>query len=99
MSSEPSDHELPSGEEADWLETQFFTQPLRNHDLDWGPVTPMATGARRAMLAAIGMFAVATVGLIAFVVYANLIMPAPAPLGAAGPSLPPSAASAATPNG
>jgi hypothetical protein len=102
MTSPASDHELDSDDHVDWLESQFFSQArLSNHDLDWGPVAPMPHGARRAMQAAIGMFAVAVVGLAAFVVYSNLIMPVPAPIGAELPHSPPSAAHVASesPNG
>jgi hypothetical protein len=101
MTSPASDLELDD-DHVDWLERQFFSQArLHHHDLDWGPVAPMAPGARRAMHAAIGMFAVAVVGLAAFVVYSNLIMPLPAPLGVELQHSPPSAANAASdsPNG
>ena len=101
MSSPASEEELVIDDQVDWLESQFFSQPrLGQHDLDWGPVAPMPLGARRAMQAVIGMFAVAIVGLAAFVVYSNLIMPVPAPIGADAPS-PPSAANVAveSPNG
>ena len=94
------DDDLLTGEDSDWVETQFFAQTsLRHHDLDWGPVPPMPRAARAAMHATFGMLAVAVVGLIAFVIYSNLIMPAPEPLGAAEPSLPPSAATTRAPNG
>ena len=100
MDNDPIEDELPSGDDADWLETQFFREPSpRNHDLDWGAVEPMPRSERRAMHATIGMFTIAAVGLIAFVVYANLIMPAPAALDGAAPVLPPSAASVEAPNG
>jgi len=100
IDSDPIDDELPSGDDADWLETQFFRQSsLEAHDLDWAPRDPMPRSARRAMHATIGMFTIATLGLIAFVVYANLIMPAPVPLDAAAPVLPPSAAMVEAPNG
>ena len=97
----PSD-ELVMDDHVDWLESQFFSQArLGQHDLEWGPVSPMPIGARRAMQAAIGMFAVAVVGLATFIVYSNLIMPAPAPIGADQPVSPPSAANVAvqSPNG
>jgi hypothetical protein len=98
----PSGDELVIDDHVDWLESQFFSQArLGHHDLDWGPVAPMPLSARRAMHATIGMFAVALVGLTAFVVYSNLIMPAPAPIGADEPVSPPSAANAVvhSPNG
>jgi hypothetical protein len=98
MSSTGFDENIEASEGGDWLERQFFSQSrMSHHDLDWGPVAPMPLGARRAMLAAFGMFAVALVGLVVFVVYANLIMPAPVPVGAEGVLLPPSAASASEP--
>jgi hypothetical protein len=94
MSSTGINEDLESAEDADWLERQFFSQPrLLHHDLDWGPVAPLPLGTRRAMHAAVGMLAVAVLGLVAFVVYANLIMPVPVPIGTAEPALPPSAAS------
>jgi len=94
------DEDVLSGEEADWLETQFFAQAaLRPHDLDWGEGAPMPRGARRAMHATIGMLAIALIGFIAFMIYAHVIMPLPAPLGTAEPVLPPSAADTAAPNG
>jgi hypothetical protein len=102
MTSPASHHELDDDDHVDWLERQFFSRALlQQHDLEWGPVAPMPRGARRAMQAAIGMFAVAVVGLAAFVVYSNLIMPVPAPIGADAPGLPPSAAHVASesPNG
>ncbi len=97
-----SGDDLVTDDHVDWLESQFFSQArLSQHDLEWGPVTPMPLGARRAMQAAIGMFAVAVVGLAAFVLYSNVIMPAAAPIGAEQPGSPPSAASVAveSPNG
>lgn len=103
MSSSPaSEDERVRDDRVDWLESQFFSQPLLGqHDLDWGPAAPMPLGARRAMQATIGMFAVALVGLAVFIVYSNLIMPAPAPIGAGEPVSPPSAANAVVelPNG
>jgi hypothetical protein len=98
MSSTGFDEIIEASEDGDWLERQFFSQArMSHHDLDWGPVAPMPLGARRAMLAAFGMFAIALVGLVVFVVYANLIMPAPVSVGAEGPLLPPSAASTSEP--
>jgi hypothetical protein len=102
MSSPANDDRLENNDHVDWLESQFFSQArLSQHDLEWGPVTPMPLGARRAMHAAIGIFAVAVVGLAAFVVYSNLIMPAPVTMGSDAPASPPSAANAAadSPNG
>jgi hypothetical protein len=102
MTSPASDHDLDHDDHVDWLESQFFSQArLGQHDLEWGPMAPMPQGARRAMQAAIGMLAVAVVGLAAFIVYSNLIMPVPAPIGADAPASPPSAAHVATesPNG
>jgi|SRR4051794_29355852 hypothetical protein len=94
MSSTGFDEDLELLEEGDWLERQFFNQArMHHHDLDWGPVAPMPLSARRAMLAAFGLFAIALVGLAAFLVYAKLVMPSPAPIGADSPIPPPSAAS------
>jgi len=94
------DDHLLSREDADWLETQFFTQTaLRAPDLEWGPIAPMPSGARRAMHATLGMLVVAVVGLIVFVIYSNVIMPSPVPLGTATPGLPPTAAETRAPNG
>lgn len=95
------DEEFLGGDDADWLETQFFSQTSWLYpDLDWGPVSPLPPDERRAMFATIGMLAVAVVGLIAFVVYSQLIMPAPEPVGNAQPFLPPTAAGdSRVPNG
>lgn len=93
MTSPAEEDELVTDDHVDWLESQFFSQArLGQHDLEWGPVAPMPLGARRAMHAAIGMFTVAIVGLAVFIVYSNLIMPVPAPIGADSPDSPPSAA-------
>jgi hypothetical protein len=93
------DEEFLGGDDADWLESQFFSQAsFLPHDLDWGPVSPLPPDARRAMHATLGMLAVAVVGLIAFVVYSQLVMPAPEPVGNAEPFLPPTAAGD-SPNG
>lgn len=71
------DLHLP-GEDADLLEAQFFSQAqLRNHDLDWGPVTAVPQSSRRAVFATIGVVTLAIVGLAAFIVYSTLIMPVP----------------------
>jgi hypothetical protein len=92
MTIQSIDEEFLAADDLDWLETQFFRQTaLRYPDLDWGP-RPLAPDARRAMHATLGMLVVAIVGLIAFVVYSQLIMPAPVPVGSAQPSLPPTAA-------
>jgi hypothetical protein len=97
--STQTDDELLASDDLDWVERQFFSQAsLRHHDLDWGPIAPMPNGARRAMHASLGMVVVAVVGLIVFAVYANLIMPAPAPIGTELPVLPPSAANATSPD-
>ena len=95
------DEEFMGGDEADWLESQFFSQAsLRYPDLDWGPISPLPPLERRAMHVTIGMLAVAVIGLIAFVVYSQLIMPRPEPVGSAQPLLPPTAAGdTRTPNG
>jgi hypothetical protein len=94
MSSTGFDDDIEFASDGDWLERQFFSQTrLHHHDLDWGPVTPMPAGSRRAMHAVLGMLAVAVVGFVAFVVYSNLIMPVPVPIGSEEPVLPPSAAS------
>jgi hypothetical protein len=98
MSSQTTEDDLATGNDVDWLESQFFSQArLSQHDLDWGPVAPMPRGARRAMHAAVALLAVAIVGFIVFVMYANLIMPVSVPIGAAEALLPPSAASPAVP--
>jgi hypothetical protein len=87
------DEELLGGDDADWLESQFFSQAsMRYPDLDWGPVSPLPPDMRRAMHATLGMLVVAVLGLIAFIVYSQLIMPAPEPVGSAEPLLPPTAA-------
>lgn len=102
MTSPANEDELVTDDHVDWLESQFFSQArLHQHDLEWGPVAPMPLGARRAMQAAIGMFTVAVVGLAVFIVYSNLIMPVPEPIGADSPVSPPSAAHVAvdSPNG
>ena len=50
-------------------------------------------GPKLSLLATFGLLAVAIVGLLAFVVYSQLVMPAPASLGIGDTSLPPTAAS------
>jgi hypothetical protein len=101
MTTHSIDEEFLAGDDVEWLENQFFSQAsLRHSDLDWGPVSPLPPDARRAMHATLGMLAVAVVGLIAFVVYSQLIMPAPESIGSAEPSLPPTAAGdSRVPNG
>lgn len=102
MNSHVSEDDLATGDHVDWLESQFFNQTrLGNHDLDWGPVASMPRRTRRAAHAVVGMVAVAIVGFVVFVMYANLIMPVPVPSDAGEPLRPPSAASPAplTPNG
>lgn len=88
-------------DDGDWLEAQFFSQhSLRHSDLDWGPVSPLPDDERRAMHATFGLLAVAVVGLLAFVVYSQFVMPAPASLGKGEAPLPPMAASnSLVPNG
>jgi hypothetical protein len=94
MNSHATEDDLARGDDVDWLESQFFNQArFGHHDLDWGPVSPMPVGTRRAMHAALGMLAIAVVGFAVFAVYANLIMPVPVPIGADSAGLPPSAAS------
>jgi hypothetical protein len=98
MSSRATEDDLATRDDVDWLESQFFNQArLSQHDLDWGPVAPMPLGRRRAMHAAVGMLAVAIVGFVVFVMYANLIMPVSSPADAIEPLQPPSAASPALP--
>jgi hypothetical protein len=92
MDIEPFDDDLVP-DDGDWLEAQFFSQhSLRHSDLDWGPVAPLPDDERRAMHATFGLLAVAVIGLLAFVVYSQFIMPAPEPLGRLEPFLPPTAA-------
>ncbi len=84
-------HEHPVHDHDDHVADAFFRDPDKPVIDVWeeelkGPT--MSRGSRRAMLASIGIFAVSAISITAYSVYHNVIMPAPAELGAIAGDVP-----------